>query len=101
MGFRNALRVVQKVMSIGEKLRKSVICFLCVRSRDRRERTAGRRNAEDRRLASVRSEDDRTVAVPRTTAARRSVCEKLHGSAINVYPLQFSFGEEANRLAIR
>src|SRR5262245_50050561 len=102
MGFRSALHVVQEVMPVGKELRKSVTCLLRgFRSRKRRWCTSRSGNAEYRRLAGDRSKDDRAVVVPRAATSPGGVRENLHGSTVNVEPLQFSFREEANRLAIR
>src|SRR5262249_42913833 len=102
MRFRNALHVIQEVMSIRKELREAMIrLFRCLRSRDSGSGTTRRRNAKDRRLGTIRSKDDRAVAVPCAAAALWSVSENLHRSTVNIDPLQFSFREETNGLAIR
>src|SRR5262249_7482928 len=100
MGLRSALHVVQEVMSIGKELWKPMTRLCCgLQSRHKGNGSARCRNAEDRRLVTIRSKDDCAFAVPGASTAFGRVGKNLHGSTININPLQSSFREKPKRLA--
>src|SRR5579862_6779948 len=80
---------------------KTVLFFISVGRGNRSRRSAGSRYAiKSHAQQARRRKNDVAVLVPCAAASRRRVAQRLHRTAREIKPLEFSVGEESQRPAI-